>query len=164
MANPNIKGRYQRRKWSARQRLDHYSASGANGCTLFTGAKDKDGYGKMRINGRDVRAHRVAWEIAYGPIPDGTLICHRCETPACISLGHLFAGSHLDSVADRKSKGRVPRGARHGRSRLSDKMALEIYRAKGTRQALADRYGVGRTTVGHIKRKETWRHIHAASR
>ena len=162
MASKNVEGRYQRRKWSAAQRIQHYSRSSLNGCVFFTGATDKDGYGKLRINNRDVRVHRVAWELAHGPIPDGLVVCHRCDTPGCINVEHLFLGTVADNNADTTNKGRRARGEGHGRARITEGLALEIFYAKGTWQEIADRYRIGRTTVGHIKHKETWRHVHAA--
>jgi hypothetical protein len=80
-----------------------------SGCLLWTGAVHPDGYGKISPGGREGPkiASRVAWEIARGPIPDGMLVCHRCDTPACVNIDHLFLGTDADNVQDMVRKGRA---------------------------------------------------------
>jgi hypothetical protein len=56
----------------------------ANGCWIWQMGKDVDGYGKIKIGGRNLRAHRVMWERQNGAIPTGLLLCHRCDTPSCV--------------------------------------------------------------------------------
>lgn len=70
------------------------------GCWLFTGRTDRDGYGRFRNEG----AHRVAWRLTKGPIPDGKWVLHSCDTPACVR--HLWLGTHIDNVRDAIRKGR----------------------------------------------------------
>ena len=67
-----------------------------------------DGYGYAVIypNGKFARAHRHAWIEAHGPIPRTTLVCHKCDNPACSRLSHLFIGSHKDNSQDMARKGR----------------------------------------------------------
>lgn len=82
------------------------------GCLLWTGGAAPGGYGafpiRKRLPGDPVggRAHRVAWEMAHGPIPDGLFVCHRCDTPACVNVDHLFLGTPLDNMRDCIAKGR----------------------------------------------------------
>ena len=85
-------------------------------CWPWLGYRNRNGYGHMRV-GNNVRlyAHRVSWELHYGKIPDGMLVCHRCDNPPCVNPLHLFLGSHADNHADRNAKGRQARGERHGR-------------------------------------------------
>lgn len=78
-----------------------------DGCRVFTGWRDKDGYGWLRVNGKKVGAHRVAWELENGPIPTGLSVLHRCDNPPCCDVGHLFIGTQADNVADREAKGRT---------------------------------------------------------
>ena len=64
-------------------------------CWLWRGNVSRR-YGRTYINGRSIRAHRYAWESVNGPIPDGLVVCHRCDTPLCVRPDHLF----LATVAD----------------------------------------------------------------
>ena len=75
-------------------------------CWLWLAGKNKDGYGKVKIHGRSLQAHRVSWEIHHGPIPAGLNVLHRCDNPACVNPAHLFVGTALDNNRDRDAKGR----------------------------------------------------------
>lgn len=59
------------------------------GCIEFTGGTDDKGYGQMKRDGRDCRAHRVAYEWLVGPIPDGLQLDHLCMVRACVNPAHL---------------------------------------------------------------------------
>ena len=82
-----------------------------------TGWRDRQGYvfcGTGR-RGRHARAHRFAYEQAYGKVPKGILICHRCDNPSCIKLSHLFAGTVADNNQDTARKGRTWRQKMRGK-------------------------------------------------
>lgn len=64
-------------------------------------------YGEIRVsNTKTLRAHRVAYELSVGPIPDGMSICHSCDNPLCVNPNHLWAGTHKDNMRDMAQKGR----------------------------------------------------------
>ena len=93
--------------WTLAQRLDHYSmVEPTSGCRLWWGGTVRKGYGRLGVANRHWLAHRAAWFVANGPIPEGMLICHRCDVRACISPDHLFLGTHADNTADMMAKGR----------------------------------------------------------
>src|SRR4051794_22665822 len=68
------------------------------GCLEFTGYLDRDGYGRIHFHGRTRRAHRVAYELAYGPIPYGMTVDHTCNNRACIRYEHLEAVSQAENT------------------------------------------------------------------
>lgn len=76
-------------------------------CMEFRGARTTAGYGERRVDGEVRYAHRVAWEEAHGPIPDGLEVLHLCDNPPCINLDHLVLGTHAANMYDAASKGRM---------------------------------------------------------
>lgn len=88
------------RFWS---RVDR--SGGERSCWPWIGYRDKWGYGGF-TRFRKLLAHRVAWTIANGPIPDDMLVLHHCDNPPCCNPGHLFVGTHQDNMDDMAKKGR----------------------------------------------------------
>jgi hypothetical protein len=109
-----------------RQRFDEFVFPDPNsGCFIFAGAElGTDGRGEFYVGTfegkrRMVASHRFAWEGAYGPIPEGLCVLHKCDTPCCVNPDHLFLGTQLDNIEDMARKGRgrrspqgLPFGAR----------------------------------------------------
>lgn len=80
-----------------------------SGCLLWTGAYNNSGYGKITHECRELSAHRVAWEMQNGPIPNGMMVCHHCDVRECINPAHLYLGTALENNRDAVRRGRRPR-------------------------------------------------------
>ena len=133
-----------------------------SGCWTWTGSKCSNGYGQIYVNGRLQQAHRVAWELANGPIPPGFWVLHRCDNRACVLVAHLFLGDRAANTADMLAKGRSVRGERNGRSRLTPNDVAEVKRLRScgyTQQAIADQLGMAQPTVSEILGGKRWRHL-----
>jgi len=91
-----------------------------SGCWLWTGAIDSHGYGKLKRRRKIITAHREAWRLHKGEIPNGMFVCHKCDTRACANPDHLFLGTHQDNMDDMKRKGRA-RSGRKSRPLLGPK-------------------------------------------
>jgi HNH endonuclease len=80
-----------------------------NGCWLWTGSKSTGrcgGYGNLKFNGKTISAHRLAYILTYGEIPDQQEVCHSCDDRLCCNPAHLFVGTHLENMRDMFKKGR----------------------------------------------------------
>jgi hypothetical protein len=100
---------YERKSMS--ERLDKYYIDPTSDCWIWYGSVDKDGYGRLRgsINGVIVvdRAPRASYELHVGPIPEGLMVLHHCDVPACINPKHLYLGTQKENGHDKKVRGRA---------------------------------------------------------
>lgn len=92
---------------STADRLNAYvDEDPVTGCHLWMGWRELHGYGRMWVDGRTKTAHRVAWELANGPIPEGKIVMHTCDNRRCCNPEHLKLGTHGDNLRDRLDKRR----------------------------------------------------------
>jgi hypothetical protein len=118
-------------------------------CWLWTGGLASNGYGQVWRDGKNGRAHRIAWELTHGPIPPGLHVCHTCDVRHCARPDHLFLGTCADNMADRDGKGR---GARRNKPALViDVEAVRSRHAAGESQRSIGRsLGVSQSSISHI--------------
>lgn len=144
-------------------RLLGHSCPAQRGCIEWRGYRNAGGYGRLAHRRRVVLAHRAAFALWREPIPAGMDVCHRCDNPACINPDHLFLGTDLDNMRDREAKkrGRQPRGAANGQAKLNESDVRSIRQIGRTQREadLARRFGVAPTTIGKVRRGESWGHI-----
>lgn len=135
-------------------------------CWNFIGSSNKKGWHGQFHNdaGKNELAHRAAWRLFVGPIPDGMQVLHKCDNPVCLNPKHLFLGTQSDNAKDMWEKGRArPKsslGENHGMSKLTDGAVNEIRKSTMSGIELARKYGVTPTTVCDVRKRRIWKHIH----
>ena len=96
-------------------------------CWEWKRAIQSKGYGSVGIGRKKTAlAHRVAYEITYGEIPEGMWILHRCDNRRCVNPKHLFLGTNEDNVRDMVQKGRQAKGEKNGKSKLTIRQVISI--------------------------------------
>ena len=130
-------------------------------CWNWTAGTDAFGYGELSINRKKWRAHRRAWVMVNGAIPNGVCVLHRCDNPACVKPEHLFLGNRLNNAQDRKAKGRNgdKRGVKNPTSKLTEAQVMSIRKDSRNTVELSKAYGVGDACIGKIKRRVSWSHL-----
>lgn len=157
-------------------------SGGPNACWPWSRDRDRDGYGKIKLDGRTRRAPMLAWEFSHGgKAPPGLLALHHCDNPPCVNPAHLWLGTKAANSADMKTKGRSaigdrngsrrhpgrlrpPMGEDHGAARLSD-VEVRAIRNLGGRLSTRDigwLFGIRQQTVSKIQRRVSWKHVESA--
>lgn len=147
----------------------------ASGCHEFAGCKLSNGYGKIGRNGKTWLAHRLAWSMLEGPIPEGLCVLHSCDNRCCINVNHLFLGTRADNMQDMIAKGRArftgftspnycrptpKQGERNGRAKLTIEQVQQIRQCQGEiARDIAPRFNISMATVQRILSGNGW---HAA--
>jgi len=136
------------------------------GCWLWTAATKENGYGvfgRGPAGAGSAYAHRWSYEHFVGPIPEGMMVCHKCDVRNCVNPDHLFLGTAKDNQADMAAKGRSLRGERHNLAKLTEADVLEIRRlwATGqfTQREIAAKFGNNKQNVSVIVRGDKWKHL-----
>lgn len=134
-----------------------------NGCWEWTGAKTNCGYGHLRLNNRNIAAHRFAYMLVNGAIPGGMVICHRCDNPSCVRPDHLFLGTVQENMRDCRDKGRMGEkrrlGLSNGAAKVTPQIALLIREAQqsgASRADLAKQFQVSVWTITQITTGRHW--------
>lgn len=143
-----------------------------SGCWLWIGCAMKTGwpYGQCQVNKVRWQAHRLAYATFIGEIPDGMLVCHKCDVPLCVNPDHLFLGTQADNMQDMTRKGRNgshtkperhPRGARVNTAKVDEATVRHIRRMKGRMllRELSEATGLCVSAVQAIQSGKNWGHV-----
>lgn len=137
--------------------------SGVNGvCWEWNAYRNPAGYGEVRVNYRLWLAHRYSYHCNTGDIPEGLVIMHTCDNPACINPEHLLLGTHAHNNADTNAKGRGNQGGRNGQSKLSQQQVQDIRRrvAEGEKSIrLSEEFRVNRSCISKIVNQSSWKEV-----
>ncbi len=154
-----------RAKPTLRERFeDKWEVVTESGCWLWVARLNKHGYGTFQIGCRSCLAHRVSFEIYRSPIPEGMEILHKCDVRACVNPQHLYVGTQFENMRDRseRSSWEQAKGSQSVRSKLTEEDVLEIRRMSSAGRSyaeLSERFGICKSNVATIVRRETWRHV-----
>lgn len=160
-------------RWNAFRERFWSHVDKAGGCWLWQGALYPNGYGvASRMDRTQTTAHRIAWELTNGPIPDGLLVLHHCDNRRCVNPAHLFLGTQQDNMDDMWAKGRGATGNRlnHPSQQGENNRAAQLTGAqvreiktcleRGMRQCdVMRRFGLTRSNVWAIAHGVSWAHI-----
>lgn len=140
-----------------------------NNCWSWKASKEA-GYGRMLFDGKLQLAHRISYQIHYGPLDDDICVLHTCDNRECTNPNHLFLGTRLDNNRDRQRKGRssggknggAPMGTRNGMAKLSEsdvRMIKQLLQQRINRKLLAERFSISISTIDHIATNKKWAHV-----
>jgi hypothetical protein len=134
-------------------RMDQKTDKSGN-CHVWNGSK-VGFYGQIKVANKNTLAHRVAYLLANGNVPDECDVLHQCDNPLCVNPAHLFLGSHKDNMQDKAKKGRAP-------SKLAD-VDIPVIRQMlidgCSLCSIARKFRVGHHAIGDIRDGITWAHV-----
>jgi hypothetical protein len=128
-----------------------------SGCLEWTGTLNELGYGRFKINGKLILAHRFSYELHKGPIADGMYCLHSCDNRRCCNPNHLSVGSHLENYHDMLNKNR-----QHYKNILNSEKVKNIkirLQSGEFYKNIAKEFDMPSVTVYHIKTGKTWAHV-----
>lgn len=155
----SVKSNVTRRVCSPSCLLSDRSQLESNGCKVWTGPTDRDGYGIAYIDGKYVSTHRLAYTLALGSIPSGAMVRHTCDNPPCIDPDHLLVGTAQDNSNDCVERDRQSKGSQVASSILKEADIPIIRGSKLTKRQLAEQYGVSIDTIKQVRSRKTWKHV-----
>lgn len=150
-----------------------------SGCIEWAGPRHDNGYGRFTYQRRQTLAHRAAWQLFRGSIPNDLCVLHRCDNPPCVNPDHLFLGDRGDNARDMAAKGRQhvqrnpgrqpscpparkARGSGHGNAQLTEAQVLAIRTRRFQGELgkhLAVEFNCSTSLISAIVCGHFWRHV-----
>jgi hypothetical protein len=131
----------------------------SRGCWEWISATGTHGYGRLSIKRKDALAHRVSWEISFGPIPSGKFILHACDNRKCVKPSHLFLGDRTSNMADKVKKNRQAKGEIiHKILSKSDVLRIRVLYRNGdiSQVRLSKMFKIHQTSISKIVNRKSW--------
>ncbi|MFA5572537.1 MAG: HNH endonuclease signature motif containing protein [Candidatus Bathyarchaeia archaeon] len=139
---------------------------GEDECWNWTGCFCTGNYGTLSVNKRQTRAHRYAWELHNGSIPEGLIVLHSCDNPACCNPNHLSVGTPKDNTQDMLCKNRRHdnKGTKNANAKLTENSVQAIrglykYSPRFTQAKLGELFGVALSVVNRVINYKIWKHV-----
>ncbi|WP_460564811.1 HNH endonuclease [Hydrogenophaga aquatica] len=134
-----------------------------NGCRIFTGCTQSNGYGRAKILGKVDYTHRHMYRLIHGEIQPGLEVCHWCDVRGCINPEHLFLGTHTENMADAVKKNRIAKGFALPHTKLTESQRAEIQRLASSGMSYTQigiLFGISRHHASWIaSKKEGQKHV-----
>jgi hypothetical protein len=149
---PRPKRSLEEKLWSKVVKL------GEDECWEWSGPIQPNGYGQTNYNYKRFYVHRVSYEIHFGKIPNGLLVCHKCDNRKCVNPNHLFLGTYLDNSHDMVRKGRAVNPVWAAKITRKDAEDLrELNKIGFCVEFLAERYSLDKSTIRNIIAGRIWK-------
>lgn len=133
------------------------------GCFLWGGWINDDGYGRIIDDGKRYFAHRLLYELRFGKIPEGMVVMHKCDNPACVNPAHLKVSTQAENVLDMYAKGRNGHkkfsGENSPNSKITEQLATYIRNCKKSVTELVKELSISKTQIYRIRRNESWKSV-----
>ena len=160
------------------ERFNKYIQKGKQDeCILWTGGRFYNGYGQFRLGKKKIKAHRFSFVIHKGPIPEGMLVCHRCDNPICVNPDHLWLGTSKQNSEDRDKKGRMGdcgacckkttgmfKGVKNPAAKITqadaDSIRKKYTTGKYTYRKLAKIFYLSSASIANVIKERTWNSEH----
>ena len=124
-------------------------------CYEWQSTIKRDGYGQFWMNGKSVRAHRAAYELLVGDIPEGKMVLHKCDNRKCVNPDHLYIGTAKDNVRDMHERGRF---VGHRKLTTNDVLTIKSLISSGVSQVdVAEQFDVEQPAISKIVTGRTHR-------